>query len=342
MTNSSSSQIQVIHGAGGTAMGDLIEGHILPAHSMKSAGSIGLDQLDDGATVDLEDNQTVVITTDSHVVKPLFFPGGDIGKLAVCGTINDLSVMGARPVALTSSLIIEQGFPFAKLDRILESMEEVLVDTGTPIVTGDTKVMEKGDLDSLVINTTGIGVSENPISDAGMEVGNKIILTGSIGDHGMALMQHREGLNFETDLISDIAPLYDMLAPVISSGGVTAMKDPTRGGVANALNEMASKSEVGIVIEEELLPVKESVKGIAQLLGLDPLQVANEGKAIIAATSSKADSILRTLRSHKLGKDAAIVGRAVQEWPGKVVMETTVGGRRFVESPIGDPVPRIC
>ncbi|MBS3735825.1 MAG: hydrogenase expression/formation protein HypE [Candidatus Bipolaricaulota bacterium] len=342
MNNPEEETVQLTHGAGGRAMGELLEKHVLNTFTRKSAGEIGLDQLDDGATIDLPGEGTLVLTTDSHVVKPLFFPGGDIGKLAVCGTVNDLAVMGADPIALTSSLIVEEGFPIKKLDRVMASMEETSAESGIPIITGDTKVLEKGDMDGLAINTAGIGLADKPISDAGMNPGDKVILTGTIGDHGMALMQYREGLSFKTELKSDIAPLNSLLRSASESGDITAMKDPTRGGIAAALNEMAQKSNLGLTIKEELVSVREAVSGIAELIGISPYEVANEGKAIITARAETAREIVEGLRGHPLGRNARIIGEINQERPGKVIMETEIGGRRFLEAPLGDPVPRIC
>ena len=342
MSDSKTDSVRITHGAGGRAMGELLKEHVLNRLTNKSAGEIGLDQLDDGATIDLPGEGTIVLTTDSHVVNPLFFPGGDIGKLAVCGTVNDLSVMGAKPLALTSSLIIEEGFPTSDLDRVMSSMEESSAEAGVPIITGDTKVMERGALDGLAINTTGVGLARKPVSDAGMKPGNKVIFTGTIGDHGMALMQYREGLSFRTELQSDIAPLNGLLELALEAGEVTAMKDPTRGGIAAALNEMAEKSGLGITVREASIPVRVPVRGIAELIGISPYEVANEGKAIIMASPESAEMIVSKLREHHLGKEATIVGEVTEEWKGKVIMETEVGGRRFLEAPLGDPVPRIC
>lgn len=342
MSGEEEETVQLTHGAGGRAMGEMLKKHVLNTFTNKSAGEIGLDQLDDGATIDLAGEDTLVLTTDSHVVDPLFFPGGDIGRLAVCGTVNDLAVMGADPVALTSSLIIEEGFPISDLNRVMSSMEDSSREAGIPIITGDTKVMEKGDMDRLTINTAGIGLAKEPISDAGMNPGDKVILTGTIGDHGMALMQYREGLSFESELKSDIAPLNELLSKAIKSGNVTAMKDPTRGGVAAALNEMADKSELGITVNEESVPLREAVSGIAELIGISPYEVANEGKAIITATEETALEIIEELKDHPLGQEARIIGEVNQDWPGKVILATAVGGKRFLEAPLGDPVPRIC
>jgi len=342
MKNQEEETVQLTHGAGGRAMGELLEKHVLNTFTNKSAGEIGLDQLDDGATIDLPGEGTLVLTTDSHVVNPLFFPGGDIGKLAVCGTVNDLAVMGANPVALTSSLIVEEGFPVSKLDRVMASMEDASRESAVPIVTGDTKVLEKGDMDGLAINTAGLGLAEKPVPDAGMNPGDRVILTGTIGDHGMALMQYREGLSFKTKLQSDIAPLNGLLEIARKSGSITAMKDPTRGGIAAALNEMAEKSGLGITVKEESIPIREAVSGVAELIGISPFEVANEGKALITATKDSAARVVEALKEHPLGREAIIIGEINEEWPGKVIMETEIGGRRFLEAPLGDPVPRIC
>ncbi|MFW6071165.1 MAG: hydrogenase expression/formation protein HypE [Candidatus Bipolaricaulota bacterium] len=342
MSKKEEGTVQITHGAGGRKMGELLGKHVLSSLTNKSAGEIGLDQLDDGATVDNGEGRTLVLTTDSHVVNPLFFPGGDIGRLAVCGTVNDLAVMGAEPIALTSSLIIEEGFPFSKLDGVMESMEESSKEARVPIITGDTKVMGKGDLDGLAINTAGLGVVDRPVSDAGMEPGDRVIISGTVGDHGMALMQYREGLSFKTKLESDIAPLNEMLGEATRAGEVTAMKDPTRGGLAAALNEMADKSGYGLTIKEKAVPIREAVTGIANLLGISPYEVANEGKAIIVVKEEDAENVLGALKSHPLGEEAALVGKVTRENPGKVIMKTQVGGRRFLEAPMGDPVPRIC
>jgi len=342
MNESKEETVQLTHGAGGRAMGELLEKYVLNTFTNKSAGDIGLDQLDDGATIDLPGEGTLVLTTDSHVVNPLFFPGGDIGKLAVCGTVNDLAVMGAKPVALTSSLIVEEGFSIPELSRVMASMEESSRESDVPIITGDTKVLEKGAMDGLAINTAGVGFAKEPVSDAGMNPGDRVILTGTIGDHGMALMQYREGLSFRTELESDIAPLNDLLGVALEAGEITAMKDPTRGGIAAALNEMADKSGLGITVKEESIPVREAVSGIAELIGISPYEVANEGKAVITATHETAGKVVDALRSHPLGPEAREIGKVTEEWSEKVIMETEIGGRRFLEAPLGDPVPRIC
>lgn len=334
-------QITITHGAGGAVMQELIESRILKNLKRLDAGGIGLRELDDGATIPFN-GRNLVLTTDSHVVKPLFFPGGDIGRLAVAGTINDLAVMGASPIALTSSLIIEEGFPLEEFDRIMESMSQTLEEVDVPLITGDTKVMGRGEIDGLVINTTGIGVAEKVISDAGLRVGDKILVTGSIGDHGMALLACRAGFNFETELKSDVSPISGLIAEALKVGSITAMKDPTRGGLANALNEMAQKGRVGITVYEERIPLKEEVQGLSEILGISPLEIGNEGKAIIAVEEAKAEAVLEVLKSQPLGRDASLIGEVTEEYIGKVVMMTAVGGKRFLEAPLGDPVPRIC
>lgn len=334
--------VQVVHGAGGTAMEELLQDHVLSIFTNKRAGAVSLDDLDDGGSIEVEGIGSWIVTTDSHVVKPLFFPGGDIGSLAVCGTVNDLAVMGSSPMALTSSLIIEEGFSMSQLDSILESMDRALREADVPVIAGDTKVMGSGELDGVVINTAGIGRTSTPVRDRTMEPGDRVIISGSVGDHGMALMQCREGLSFESDLVSDVAPLNSMLNEAMEDGGIKAMKDPTRGGIAAALNEMAAKSGCGILIYEEQIPIKPAVRGISDLLGISPYEIANEGKAIIVVEKSHTEQIMEILTSHAQGKDAAIVGIVRRERSGQVVMETEVGGKRFLEPPLGDPVPRIC
>jgi len=334
-------RVTALHGAGGELMGQFLAERVLPKFRLRAAGPIGLDELDDGAVIELPAGQ-VVVTTDSHVVKPFFFPGGDIGKLAVCGTVNDLAVMGARPVALTLGLILEEGFALSDLERVLLSAAQVLSDLGVPLVAGDTKVMGKGELDGIAINTTGIGVAERAISDAGLAVGDAVLVTGTVGDHGMALLAAREGFHLETRLQSDVAPLWPLLAPAVAAGGITAMKDPTRGGLAAALNEMARKGKVGIEVEEEEIPLRSEAQALSDLLGISPFEVACEGRAVLAVASDHAETILALLRGHPLGRDARIIGKVVPTYPGRVVLDTGIGGRRFLEMPLGDPVPRIC
>ncbi len=335
-------KITAMHGAGGELMDRFLREHILTEFTAKSAGRIGLDALDDGATIALPTDGELVVTTDSHVVNPIFFPGGDIGRLAAAGTLNDLAVMGARPLALTLGLILEEGFPLADLTRIIHSIAATLDEVGVPLIAGDTKVMGKGELDKIAINTTGIGTADHAVSDATISPGDIVIVTGTIGDHGMALLACREEFHLDTTLESDVAPIWPLIERALATGEIKAMKDPTRGGLAAVLNEMASKSGATIEIEESNIPIRDPVHGLASLLGISPLAVANEGKAVIVVAAAAADAVLAALRAHPLGRDATIIGKVTAAYPGKVVLATEVGGRRFLEPPLGDPVPRIC
>jgi len=330
-------KVTLMHGAGGEVMGEVID--IVSKITNKNAGGIGLESLDDGAVIPIGNSQ-VVFTTDSHIVRPLFFPGGDIGRISVCGTINDIAMMGGKPIAISCGLVLEEGFEFEDINRIVDSMNEALNETGVALVTGDTKVMEKGNLDKIMINTTGIGVAETVVRDCGLEVGDVIIVSGTLGDHGFAVLASREGFEFGDQIVSDVAPLAGMVQEAMKAGSIHAMKDPTRGGFASAINEMARKSGVQVRITEEALPIRPAVKSASLLLGIDPLEVANEGKVVMGVKAEDAEKILATLRGHKYGKDAAIVGRVVSGTG--VIMETVAGGERFIETPLGDPVPRVC
>jgi hydrogenase expression/formation protein HypE len=330
-------KVTLMHGAGGEVMGELLQ--TLTKFKHNNAGGIGLESLDDGAVIPIN-GLNLVFTTDSHVVRPIFFPGGDIGKIAVCGTINDLAMMGGRPVALSCGMIIEEGFDIDDLARIVASMDDALGEAGANLVTGDTKVMERGALDGITINTAGIGIAKIIVRDNGLEPGDSIIVSGTLGDHGIAIMAHREGFDLGEQIKSDVAPLWGMMETVLDAGTIHAMKDPTRGGFASTINEMARKSRVGIRIREEKLPIRKSVRSAAGMLGIDPLEVANEGKVVMGVPSSSVDAVLGALRKHKYGKDAAVVGTVTKG--AHVIMETTIGGERFIEPPIGDPVPRVC
>jgi hydrogenase expression/formation protein HypE len=330
-------KVTLMHGAGGEVMGELLK--TLTKFSHNNAGGIGLEALDDGAVIPFH-GHNLVFTTDSHVVRPIFFPGGDIGRIAVCGTINDLAMMGGRPIALSCGMIIEEGFEIADLARIVASMDEALGEAGANLVTGDTKVMEKGALDGIAINTAGIGVADTVIRDNGLQPGDLIIVSGTLGDHGIAIMAHREGFDLGEQIKSDVAPLWGMVQQALAAGTIHAMKDPTRGGFASAMNEMAKKSHVCVRIREESLPFRRSVKSAAGMLGIDPLEVANEGKVVMGVSPSDVDAVLAALRSHKYGRDAAVVGTVTQG--AHVIMETAIGGERFIEPPMGDPVPRVC
>ena len=319
-----------------------------------SGAEVPLEALDDSAVID-----DIVIKSDSHTVKPLFFPGGDIGRLAVTGTVNDIAVMGADPLALSSGFIIEEGFLLEDFERILKSMHEACQEAEVYVLTGDTKVMEKGALDKLVINTSGIGRRNSELDenleevrrhrrlesrwllDSNLAPGDRIIISGTIGDHGIAVLSSREGYGFETDVKSDVAPLNRLVKEMLKVGGVVKVKDPTRGGLANTLNEWSEKSRVGIAVHEGSIPIKTGVRVACEMLGIDPLEVGNEGKLVIASIPEKAEEILKVLRNFPIGKDANIIGEASGEFR-EVVLQTAVGGRRIMLPPIGDPVPRIC
>ncbi len=331
------------HGAGGELMNKLIAESIIKNLTSKKLGEVELADLDDGASVSLGDKE-IVVSTDSYTVSPIFFPGGDIGKLAVCGTVNDVSVMGAKPVALASAIILEEGFLTEDLEKIMRSMDTSCKEVGISVITGDIKVMQRRAIDKIVITTTGIGFADmgKVIKDSNLAAGNKIILTGTIGDHGIALMSFREGFGFETTLKSDVAPLWPMIEEALKIGGITAMQDPTRGGLSAALNDWARKSDTGVVIDEEKIPLRKEVVAASEMLGIDPFTVANEGKAIIGVTPEKAEEVLEVIRATKLGSEAQIIGEAKDRYIGKVILNTAVGGKRIIEPPLGDPIPRIC
>jgi hydrogenase expression/formation protein HypE len=336
-----SDRVSMKHGAGGRAMRSLIEDVFLRLAT--PVDGIGLSALDDGAAIRIGD-RWLVLTTDSHVVHPIFFPGGDIGRLSVSGTVNDLAMMGAtEPLALTCAVILEEGFPRADLERIRDSMLEACRESGAPIVTGDTKVMGRGEIDGIVLNTAGVALAERVVTDAGLRAGDRILVTGTVGDHGMAVMTKRHALGLEGDLRSDVAPINGLVREALRAGGddVVAMKDPTRGGMASVLHEMAAKGKVGVVLEETAVPVNPEVRAAAEVLGIDPLVVANEGKAVIGVRAAAADRVLAAIRAHPLGRRAAIVGTAVAERPGQVILDTGLG-RRMLAEPEGEPLPRIC
>jgi hydrogenase expression/formation protein HypE len=277
-------------------------------------------------------------------VSPTFFPGGDIGRLAVCGTVNDLAMMGAtEPLALTCAAILEDGFPRAELERIWASIRTACDEAGTTIVTGDTKVMRHGELDRIALSTTGIALAPRVVPDCGLHVGDRILVTGTIGDHGLAVLATRRELALETTLVSDVAPLNGLVRRALGVGGpgIVAMKDPTRGGLASALHEMADKSGVGVVIDERAVPVRDEVRAVGELLGIDPLMVANEGKAVLGVRREAADAVLDALRGHPLGRSAAIIGECIAERAGSVIVDTGFG-RRLLNEPEGELQPRIC
>jgi hydrogenase expression/formation protein HypE len=329
-------RVAMKHGAGGRAMRRLIEQVFLKDAAPAAAA------MDDGAVIPLAGGGSLIITTDAHVIQPIVFPGGDIGRLAVSGTVNDLAMMGAtEPLGIACSVVIEEGFAVEDLERLQRSMAETCVEAGTAIVTGDTKVMRRGELDGVVITTTGIGMTWRPVRDSGAAAGDVLIVTGTIGDHGMAVMGARNQFEFGETLRSDVAPLNGLVREALSAGDVHAMKDPTRGGVASALHEIAAKSGVGIVLQEAAVPVRPGVRAAADLLGIDPLFIANEGKAVLAVRASTAAAVLAALRAHRYGGEAAVIGECVAEHPGTVLVDTGFGHRRLSE-PDGELLPRIC
>ena len=327
------------HGSGGRLSAELIRDVFLPAFRNPI-----LDRLDDQAVVDLNGTR-LAFTTDSFVVKPLFFPGGDIGSLAVHGTVNDLAMGGAKPVFLSAAFILEEGLSVAMLRRVVQSMHAAARAAGVSIVTGDTKVVEKGCGDELFINTTGIGVVPEGVSLCANAArpGDKVLLSGSIGDHGIAILAQREGLEFESRIESDSAALHTLVADMLNvSRSIRCMRDPTRGGVSSTLNEIAAQSRVGIELIESEIPVREEVRGACEMLGLDPLYVANEGKLIAIVDAAVADEMLAAMRKHPLGRDAHIIGTLTDSHPGLVTMRTSLGTSRIVDMLAGDQLPRIC
>ncbi len=325
------------HGSGGTMMHRLIREHFVPEFELKS--------LNDSAVLEGINQGKIAFTTDSYVVSPIFFPGGNIGELAVYGTVNDLSMVGARPLYITAGLIIEEGFPLDDLKKILSSMSEAAVKAGVKIVAGDTKVVNKGKGDGIFINTSGIGIIEEglDISPLMVKPGDKVIISGPIGNHGISIMGERNGLTFEPPVLSDTAPLNSLVGDMLNATKeIHAMRDPTRGGLATTLKEFAMDSGACIVIEEELIPVPPGVRGACELLGLDPLYVANEGILVAVASPDVVDSLISIMRKHPLGKETRLIGD-VQEAPaGMVLLKTAIGGTRIVEMLSGDQLPRIC
>ncbi|MEJ2272329.1 MAG: hydrogenase expression/formation protein HypE [Candidatus Bathyarchaeota archaeon] len=346
-------RITMAHGAGGTVMGDLIKNHILK-YLGGSNVEIPLEALDDSAVVD-----NIVIKSDSHAVKPLFFPGGDIGQLAIAGTVNDIAMIGAEPLALTCGLVLEEGLPVTDLDRILKSMQQICKESGVFVVTGDTKVIEKNAFGGCIINTSGIGKRNEALEhniktvkkyrsfnsrwilDSNLHAGDKLIVSGTVGDHGMTILSAQENYDFGSNLKSDVAPLNKVVKKLLEIGGIVAMKDPTRGGLSNALNEWNVKSDIGVMLYESKIPLRGDVKAACEMLGLDPLEIGNEGKMLIGVVPQMAEEVLSNLRETKEGKNAQIIGEATCDF-NDVVLETVVGGKRILAPPIGDPVPRIC
>lgn len=332
--------ISLDHGSGGKIAHRLTAELLLPLFDNPI-----LSDLHDGAVLKLNDSTRIAFSTDTFTVTPLFFPGGDIGELAVNGTINDVAMCGATPLFISLALIIEEGFPIADLTRILQSIQRAATQAGVQVVTGDTKVVPKGAVDGLFINTSGIGmIPENvTIGSTGARPGDKIILSGTMADHGMTILTQREGLAFDSAIQSDSAPLNQMVAKILAaSNKVHVLRDPTRGGVGTTLNEIAESSRAGIVLQESRLPVSDAVAGVCELLGFDPLYVANEGKLLAFVAAEDADTVLAAIRSDAFGREACIIGDVTDAHPGQVVLETRIGGRRIVDMLTGEQLPRIC
>lgn len=346
----------MLHGAGGTVMHDLVEKYVVKYFGNVNKAEVPLEAMDDAAVVD-----GIALKSDSHVVKPIFFPGGDIGRLAVSGTVNDIAAVGAEPYALACGLVLEEGLAIDDFEKILASMQQTCNEADVSIVTGDTKVVEKGALGGCVINMSGIGRRTKALDknfeivksyghhfnlpwtlDSNLEAGDTIIISGTIGDHGLAVLSAQEGLRFGSGIRSDVQPLNLVVQRLFGeAGGIVSIKDPTRGGLADALNEFSEKSKVGVLVQEDKVPIKESVRVACEMLGLDPFEVGNEGKIVMGAVKERANDVLSLLRTTKEGKDAEIIGQATKEFAG-VAMQTLVGGKRIIARPVGDPVPRIC
>ena len=349
--------ITMLHGAGGTVMHKLVKNYVVKCFGgLTDEAEVPLEAMDDAAVVG-----NIVLKSDSHAVKPIFFPGGDIGRLSISGTVNDISALGAEPYALASGFILEEGLSIPDFETILASMRQACVEAGVGIVTGDTKVVEKGTLGGCVMNVSGIGrrtealesnlwvvkrhrpdFSARWLLDRNLTPGDKIILSGTIGDHGLAVLSAQKGLQFGSGIRSDVTPLNRLIQKLLGEvGGIVALKDPTRGGLADALNEWSEKSRAGILINENKIPIRQDTRAACEMLGLDPLEVGNEGKMIIGTVPAMANQVLRFLHETAEGKNAEIIGEVSSEFKG-VAMQTVVGGNRIIARPIGDPIPRIC
>jgi hydrogenase expression/formation protein HypE len=351
--------VTAAHGAGTERTRDLLDAVVTDRFGDPATADVGLQALDDGAVVpdgavqdpslsaaedDRRPEGATVVTTDAHVVQPREFPGGDLGRLAVCGTVNDLAAMGATaPLALSSAVVVEAGTPVAAVDRLMSSMATACEEAGCRLRTGDTKVMGSGDVDGIVVTTTGVGRIERgtELAAGGVTPGDELLVTGPVGDHGVALLAAREGFEFASPLESDVRPVNDLVAAARGAGRVTAATDPTRGGVANAVNELAAAGDVGVVLDERSIPVADATRGAADVLGLDPLTVACEGRMLLAVDAADAADVRDRLRERPGGEEAAIVGRAVADHPGDVVLDTGFG-ERYLDVPTGERVPRIC
>ncbi len=344
-------KILLAHGGGGRLMHELVEGLFKKKFSNES-----LDELGDSAVIKSlpSKDSYLCFTTDSYTVNPLIFPGGDIGKLAICGTINDLAVMGVKPLFISTGFIIEEGLDYEILAKITQSMAEVVAQEGVKVVTGDVKVVEKNSADKLFINTSGIGIGDRRVNLSKKEIvpGDKVIINGPIGEHGLAVLAARGDFDFQTEIISDCAPLTDLIQKIINlrksapqSAAIRRikfMRDPTRGGLATTLNEVVSGMDFGVLINEEDIPIKEEVKALCEILGFDPLYVANEGKVVVVASGEDAEVVLEMMRGHPMGKRSQIIGQIIENPKEKVIMKTKIGSTRIVDMLVGDQLPRIC
>lgn len=335
------SKILLSHGSGGKLMHSLIE----DVFRKKFHNEI-LDELGDSAVLGaVPEGKEVCFTTDSYVVNPLFFPGGDIGRLAMCGTINDLASVGAKPLYISCGFIIEEGLQIHTLEKIVESMSRVCVEEGVRIVTGDVKVVERNSADKVFINTSGIGIKENTVelNRSSIKPTDRIIVSGTIGEHGLAILSARESLQFEAEILSDCTPLSRMVSEILeASSMVKFMRDPTRGGVAVTLNEMVEGMDFGILIQQRKIPVRDEVKSLCEILGFDPLYIANEGKIVLVVSKEDAENVLKIMRRNPVGRKSEIIGEITEEPEGRVIMETEIGGHRVIDMPVGEQLPRIC
>ena len=331
-------EIVLAHGSGGKLSQQLIQSMLLPQFHNKF-----LDAAHDGAVFSVNGTR-LAFSTDSFVVNPIFFPGGDIGKLAIHGTVNDLAMCGARPLYLSTGFILEEGLPMQEFWAIVQSMRAAAAAAGVDLVTGDTKVVDRGKADKIFINTSGIGVVPDGVNICPERArsGDKVIVSGEIAIHGIAIMSVREGLEFETEIASDTAPLHDLVNVILGEADIHVLRDPTRGGITSALTEIAQSARVGIFLDEARIPISEEVKGACEILGLDPLYVANEGKLLAIVADDEAGPVLSAMRAHPLGRNAAIIGTVIDEHPGLVFMKTRIGGTRLVDMLSGEQLPRIC
>jgi len=332
-------RVDLTHGGGGRAMAQLVDELFIAAFDNEA-----LNRRNDQGAFDVPGGR-MVMTTDGYVISPLFFPGGDIGSLAVHGTVNDVAMAGAVPISLSASFIIEEGFPLADLKRIVASMAKASKEAGVPVITGDTKVVEKGKGDGVFITTAGVGMVPPGVAISGDQArpGDVILVSGTMGDHGVAVMSQRESLGFETAILSDSAALHTLVAAMVTAApGIRVLRDPTRGGLASTLNEIAGQSGIGMLIEEAAIPVRPEVKGACELLGLDPLYVANEGKLICICAEADAEALLTVMRGHPLGREAARIGACREDSHHFIQMRTAMGGNRVVDWLAGEQLPRIC